>query len=618
MKATVTSLQQRRELSEVESSELLEMQRSIMEKVALGHDPQLTLDALCQSVEAMVDNAVASVMKFDESHSFLEVIAAPSLPDEAKTSLNGLIPDKHAGSCGTAVYCNEPQYVYNTKTDPRWQHFQQFIIDFNVGACWSVPIRTSDDAAIGSFALSSFEQRQPSSFFKSLLETASHIAGIILKRQEEEQTLWDMAHYDSLTGLPNRSLFHVRLDHAIERAERSDSKLALMFLDLDKFKDINDSEGHECGDKVLKHVADQIKSCLRKDDTLARIGGDEFIILIEDIEDAKAVEKVCEKVNKALEPKQSLDFVKQSLTISIGISIFPDDTDSASILLRNADTAMYEAKRQGKAKYCFYKHTLTEDVKSRLAMTQELEVALKQDQFIVHYQPQYCCKSGAIKGIEALVRWQHPDKGLVPPMTFISIAEENGLIGDIGEQVFRIACSQCVEWWKNGLPEFILAVNLSVSELRDGYAEKLLLILKQIQFPIDQLELEITESMIMNDFNRDELEKLHELGFKVAMDDFGTGHSSLAQLKHLPISKLKIDRSFVKDIPEDPNDMVVAQTIITMGHSLGLKVVAEGVETEDQRDFLVEKGTDFLQGYLLSKPLSTQDMEILLKQSASS
>jgi len=599
-------------LSVEQSSALLEMQRKVMEKVALGHDPQLTLDALCHSVEAMVDDAVASVMKYDESDSFLEVISAPSLPDAAKLCLKDLIPGRYAGSCGTAVYSNEAQYVYDTKSDDRWQYFQQFVTDFNVGACWSVPIRTSNHEAIGSFALTSFEQRKPSAFFRSLLETAAHIAGIVVKRQQEEKILWDMAHYDSLTGLPNRSFFQLRLEHALEKASRNKTKGALLFLDLDKFKDINDSEGHDCGDKVLKYAADQMAQCLRKGDTLARIGGDEFIILIEDIESIAVVQKVCDKVKKALGKKQAPHFIKRILTTSIGISLYPDDANSSSLLLRNADTAMYEAKKQGVGQYCFYKQMLTEEVKTRLSMVDSLETALIREEFIVYYQPQYCCISGKIKGIEALVRWQHPEKGILPPGGFITIAEETGLIRGIGDQVFKIACSQCVEWWNNGLPRFVLAVNLSVIELQQGYAEKLLDNLNQIQFPIEWLELEITESMIMDDANRDELKKLHEFGFKIAMDDFGTGHSSLAQLKHLPISKLKIDRSFVKDIPEDENDMIVAQTIITMGHSLGLKIVAEGVETEDQKDFFIEKGSDFLQGFLLSKPLAMKDMEKLL------
>jgi len=610
--SVVVPFQQRKELSIEQSSALLEMQRKVMEKVALGHDPKLTLDALCYSVETMVDNAVASIMKFDKSNTFLDVISAPSLPCEAKSSLDGLIPDHYAGSCGTAVYSNEAQYVFDTRVDERWQYFQQFVTDFNVGACWSVPIRTADDAAIGSFALSSFEQRKPSLFYRNILETAAHIAGIILKRQQEEQILWDMAHYDSLTGLPNRSFFQLRLEHAIEKADRSNTKIALLFLDLDKFKDINDSEGHECGDKVLKYAADQISQCLRKEDTLSRIGGDEFIILIEDLKDISAVQKVCDKVNRALAEKNAPDFIKRLLTTSIGISLYPDDANSSSLLLRNADTAMYQAKKQGAGQYCFYKQMHTEEVQTRLSIADAIEKALVRKEFIVFYQPQYCCKSGRIKGIEALVRWLHPEKGIVSPADFIAVAEETGLICALGEQVFKMACRQCVAWWDKGLPQFVLAVNLSVSELKQGYAEKLLDNLNQAQFPIEKLELEITESMVMDASNRDELKKLHEFGFTVAMDDFGTGHSSLSQLKHLPISKLKIDRSFVKDIPEDVNDMVVAQTIITMGHSLGLDVVAEGVETEAQKEFFVEKGSDFLQGFLLSKPLSIDDMEALL------
>jgi len=611
---TVISLTQRQELDSKQSAKLLEMQRSIMEKVALGEDPCLTLDALCYSVEAMIEGAAASVMKYDDSQTFLEVISAPSLPEQAIAGLNGLVPDKYAGSCGTAVYSNEAQYVYDTTVDDRWQYFQQFVIDFNVGACWSVPIRTSNHSAMGSFALSSFEQRKPSLFYRSLLETAAHIAGIILKRQQEEKILWDMAHYDALTGLPNRSYFQLTLELALEKASQNDSQLALLFLDLDKFKDVNDSEGHECGDKVLKYVAKQVKGCLRSQDTLARIGGDEFIVLIEGSEHSAFLKAFCDNIQRALVQQNPSKDIKQSLSTSIGISLYPDDGDTASILLRNADTAMYEAKRLGGSQLCFYKQTLTQEVVDRVALTQELEHALVAKQFVVYYQPQYCCKSGLIKGMEALVRWQHPVKGLVSPAEFIPVAEDSGLITEIDEQVFNIACSQCVEWWRIGLPQFILAVNLSVAELKDGYAEKLLSNLLETQFPIEQLELEITESMVMDSSSREELKKLHELGFKISMDDFGTGHSSLAQLKHLPITKLKIDRSFVKDIPDDANDMVVAQTIIAMGHSLSLKIVAEGVETDAQKDFLIAKGSDFLQGYLLSKPLSAELMADLLKE----
>lgn len=616
IESTVIPLTQRQELDSKQSAKLLELQRSIMEKVALGEDPHLTLDALCHSVEAMIEGAVASVMKYDDSQTFLEVISAPSLPEQAIACLNGLVPDTYAGSCGTAVYSNEAQYVYNTTVDDRWQYFQQFVIDFNVGACWSVPIRTSSNAAMGSFALSSFEQRKPSLFYRSLLETAAHIAGIILKRQQEEKILWDMAHYDALTGLPNRSYFHLTLELALEKANQNDSQLALLFLDLDKFKDVNDSEGHECGDKVLKYVAKQVQGCLSSQDTLARIGGDEFIVLIEGSEHGSFLQDICDNIQRALVQENRPKYIKQSLSTSIGISLYPDDGDTASILLRNADTAMYEAKRQGGAQNCFYKQTLTQEVVDRVALTQELEQALVANQFVVHYQPQYCCNSGLIKGMEALVRWQHPVKGLVSPAEFIQVAEDSGLITEIDEQVFSIACTQCVEWWRIGFPQFILAVNLSVAELKDGYAEKLLSKLQETQFPIEQLELEITESMVMDSSSRDELKKLHELGFKISMDDFGTGHSSLAQLKHLPITKLKIDRSFVKDIPQDASDMVVAQTIIAMGHSLGLKIVAEGVETYEQKDFLIAKGSDFLQGYLLSKPLSAEQMAGLLKENA--
>ncbi len=595
--------------SREQSASLLQIQHEIMEQLALGTDHQSILDALCRAAEHITENAVASVMLFDESNTFLQVIAAPSLSADAIAQLNGLVPGEEGGSCGAAVYSNKPQYVCNTQADKRWSVFHDFIESFKIGACWSNPIRMNETTPIGSFALASFETRQPTEFHKRLLETCAYIAGIVIKRQKEEDQLWKMAHYDGLTNLPNRSFFNSHLDYSIRIAQRTGKQFALLFLDLDRFKDINDTQGHEAGDEVLKYIAESIKSSLRKNDMFARIGGDEFVILIEDLDDSSLVQQVCEKIASSFLSKVTIQGIDYPLTTSIGVSVFPEHGETPQMLLRNADTAMYAAKRRGAGNYCFYEAELTHNVTERIQLTAEIRKALVQHQFEVYFQPQFDSVSEQLTGAEALIRWPHPDKGMIPPVLFIPVAEQSELIKEIGLYVLEKACRQCLAWWDAGLPKFILAVNVSVNQLDVGFSDHIHNVLKSMAFPIDKLELEITESQVINFDDLEELKKLESLGVGIAMDDFGTGHSSLAHLKRLPITKLKIDRSFVKDLQEDSDDKVIASAIISMGQSLGLKVVAEGVETDAQKCFLVDNGCDQLQGYLLGRPMPPEEFE---------
>ena len=602
------------EITTEQANKLLILQRDIMKKVAFGHEQeyQAVLNQLCKATELLIPDAVASIMLFDETQSCLNVVSAPSLPTNAVDALNGLIPNEFAGSCGTAVYSNSPQFVFNTRSDLRWANFKQFIIDFSVRACWSFPIRVNEISAIGSFALSSFEERKPSPFYVQLLETSASIAAIIIKRQQEQKHLWRMAHFDALTGLPNRTLLIQRLQHSLEKAQRSEQKLALLFLDLDNFKEINDTQGHGVGDDVLKLVATQIIESLRPKDTLARLGGDEFVIVIDSFDGLEDIHAICNKILEAVKDiKHPLNF---AISISIGVSVWPDHGDTINLLMRNADTAMYEAKSRGNSNFSIYQEKLTKDAQNRLEFIREMDAALSQQQFCLYYQPQFDIKAEQVLSIEALVRWQHETKGLVPPLDFIPIAEETGFIEKLGLYVLKNACEQCLNWWEQGLPKFKLAVNVSVKQLKHGFSTQVLTLLQDLNFPIEMLELEITESSIMQSVCHDELDKLKSLGLNIVMDDFGTGHSSLSQLKSLPISKLKIDRSFIKDIPEDKNDMTMTRTIIAMGQSLGLEIVAEGVETDEQLDFLKKESCDQLQGFLLSKPIPAVEMARLLKQ----
>ena len=614
MEPKVISLRPEYGVTTEQAEKLLRLQREILEQVALGVDYREILDALCKAAEQMVNDAVASIMVYDETGTFLTVLAAPSMPTDAVDALNGLIPSENAGSCGTAVHSNEPQYVANTREDRRWCDLQTFVENFCIGACWSCPVKIEKNKAMGSFALSSFEERVPSAFYKQLLETSAQIVGIILKRHQEELSLWNLAHYDVLTGLANRTFFNNELSLALERATAQNDQLAVLILDLDGFKDVNDTQGHDVGDMVLKWVAEKVQGELGRKDVFARLGGDEFVILVKYSGKPLVVNQLISKIITLFKQKIVVANHEFSLSTSIGVSFFPEDGKSPKDLLRHADAALYEAKKSGRNCARFYNEDLTHSVRHRMDLIAELRIALINGDFVLHYQPQYCLKSNKLLAVEALIRWQHPEKGLIPPNDFIPVAEQSGLIKELGLWVFTAACQQCLEWWRSGVAEFSLAINLSVKQLDAGSIQQFQDILNGMDFPIQNLEVEVTESLIMQQDSLHELKKLEALGVSISMDDFGTGHSSLAQLKHLPISKLKIDRSFIKDLETDENDKVIVKTIIAMGHSFGLKIVAEGVETVGQKDFLMRESCDLMQGYLLSRPLPAEQLIKLISE----
>lgn len=596
---------------------ILRLQRDVLASVARKADATHTLELLCGALEALVPNAVASVMLLDPAGESLSVIAAPSIPADAIARLNGLRPAASAGSCGTAVFSGVPQYVENTLEDPRWSPpgMRQWALDFNVCACWSYPIEVEGDRVIGSVALSSFEHRAPEEFHRRLLETASQLAAIVIERQQEQEQLWRLAHHDHLTGLPNRVLLERQLQLAIARCRRQQGRLALLFLDLDHFKHINDAFGHHVGDLVLGKAAAAMAGCLRVDDLLARLGGDEFLILLANVDHLMDVPTVAEKLLERLAQPILVDGREHHLSASIGVSIYPEDGTDLETLQKHADIAMYEAKARGRGCFEYFQQELTRAVTARVEIAHALQGALARNEMQPYFQPQFAARSGRLEGVEVLARWQRPGLGPVSPDTFIPVAEETGLIGRLGEYLVAHACRHCVGWWAAGLPAFQLAINLSARQLRAGFTEGMLEIVDSTGFPRERLEFEITESMLMERGLESiaELHKLKEAGITISMDDFGTGHSSLSQLKHLPISKLKIDRSFVTDIPQDANDAIIARTVIAMGHALDLQVVAEGVESTAQHEFLRREGCDLLQGYLFCRPLPAAEFEVFLQ-----
>jgi diguanylate cyclase (GGDEF)-like protein/PAS domain S-box-containing protein len=441
----------------------------------------------------------------------------------------------------------------------------------------------------------------------------------ITEQKQVEEKIRHMAHHDALTQLPNRVLLHDRIGQAIAKAQRSREALALLFIDLDRFKTVNDSLGHHVGDRLLKSVAARLEACTRGSDTIARIGGDEFVVLLSDLDEPENARHVAQKVLDALSAPVEIDGHELRVTPSIGICAYPHDGHDVEALMRNADTAMYHAKQMGRNNYQFFTQAMNDAAQERLLLENDLRHAVERGEFVLHYQPQVDLRTGGIIGFEALVRWQHPQRGLVAPSHFIGAAEETGLIGQIGEWVLREACSQARAWHDAGHAGLQVAVNCSAQQFqREGFVETVGRVLRETRLASPRLDLEITESVIIHHSEEviARFESLDDMGVRISIDDFGTGYSSLSYLKRFAIHQLKIDQSFVRDISSDPDDAAIVSAIIAIAHSLGLQVVAEGVEAAEQLAFLRSLGCDAAQGYFFSRPVPADEFARLLDQSS--
>ena len=440
------------------------------------------------------------------------------------------------------------------------------------------------------------------------LGATTHYVGVfsdITQIKESQEKLDYMAHHDPLTALPNRLLFHDRLMHAVQRAARNDEQLAILFIDLDRFKNVNDTLGHHIGDELLKQVAAALEKRLRDGDTLARLGGDEFIVLLENVEGEFGAGHVAEKLMAMFEEPFMVSDYELFVTGSVGISLYPNDATDLNMLIRNADVAMYQAKARGRNGYQFYAPSMTGEGVERLRLETMLRRSIEKNEIFLNYQPQVEIDTGRLIGVEALVRWENPELGVVTPIRFIPLAEDTGFINQLGKWVLFEACRQMIRWQEAGLYVPKIAVNLSVKQFERGSIVNMVAdILAETGLAPNRLQLEVTESVIMN--TGDALvfiNDLHSIGVGLAIDDFGTGYSSLAYLKQLPVQTLKIDRSFIKDISTDANDEAIAIAIIQLGKSLNLSVIAEGVETQEQAAFLLQHGCNLAQGYFYSRPV---------------
>ena len=449
----------------------------------------------------------------------------------------------------------------------------------------------------------------------------THYVGIfsdISKLKSSQEKLKHLTHYDALTDLPNRALLVERVEQAIRHANRTSNRVALVMLDLDRFKHINESYGHTVGDKLIADVANNLRHVVRDDDTLARVGGDEFVLLFEDIEDIAKLGFMTERIQRALAAPIELPDQIVNMTASMGICVYPEDGANASELIRNADAAMFHAKAQGRNTYQFYTEEMTRKAFEVLLLENDLRQAIEREELVLYYQPQINMKRGEVIGAEALIRWNHKVLGTVSPARFIPIAEESGLIVEIGDWVLEEGCRRMSRWQQSGLNVNHLALNVASLQLsRGGLVTRLGALLSQYSLESKQIELEVTEGFVMDRSERSisQLRALRELGVTIAIDDFGTGYSSLSYLKDLPMNKLKIDQSFVRGLPNDKADMALTKTIVELGTGLDMEVIAEGVETEEQAAFLIAEGCHNAQGYLYGKPMPAVEFEAFWKAS---
>lgn len=444
------------------------------------------------------------------------------------------------------------------------------------------------------------------------------LATSISVRRRNEETIQLQAHYDELTKLPNRRLFYDRLGQSLLKAQRDADSLTLMLIDLDRFKEVNDTLGHDAGDVLLVEAAHRINRCVRESDTVARMGGDEFVVILNGMGESVRIERIAQNIIDGLSEPFMLGAEQAYITASIGITIYPNDAATdIDTLLKNADQAMYMSKDLGRNRFSYFTEQLQQSAQKRLQLTNDLRSALKDNQFHLYYQPIIEMATGEVHKAEALIRWQHPTRGLISPVEFIPLAEENGMVNQIGDWVFRRAISQCKQWRLSHNASFQISVNKSPVQFHgnDKYSLGWLALMQEIGLSGKGISIEITEGLLLDVGSavHDKLRAFQEAGVQIAIDDFGTGYSSLAYLKKFDIDNLKIDKSFVRNLEQGTDDLALCEAIIVMAHKLGLKVIAEGVETAGQRDLLMRVGCDYAQGYLFSKPLPADEFEVFLQ-----
>jgi len=603
-----------RDITERKREERLqEGEAAILERIAGVVELTEVLDTLLRLVEAECPGIKATVLLFDEEGGRLHSCAAPSMPQAWIDAIEGIPVGEGVGSCGTAAHRREPVLVSDVETDPLWKDYRDLIRPFGLRACWSWPIMSADGAILGTSAMYCATARDPTALETRLAAFTIHVAGIAIQRKQAEDRIRFLAQNDALTGLPNRARLEPIIDHALRNAAQRKSEAAVVFIDIDSFKSVNDGLGHRAGDSVLQVIASRLRSILGPRETASRFSGDEFVVLLREagLDSGVTLARIA-ALRAAVSAPIAIDDRTFHLTTSVGVAHYPRDGSTAEVLVANADAALYRAKEFGRDNVQLFTREMKVGSEGRLFRQEEMRRGLREEEFLLHYQPQVSLTTGHIEGVEALVRWRHPTLGLLSPGEFIPLAEQTGLIVKLGDWVLRSACRQARSWQLAGLPAMTVSVNVSARQFRErDWVSHVAAALADSELDPQWLELELTESLIMQDPRKavGTMQALRDLGVQIAIDDFGTGYSNLSSLNTFPISRLKIDRSFVQGLPEARGDSAITGAVISLGHQLGLTVIAEGVETTAQMDFLRNKGCDAVQGYYVGRPMPAAVVE---------
>jgi len=580
------------------------LQQDILQGMANGLPLREIMERLCCRVETLAPSVICSVLAVDREQQ-LRHVASPGLPQHYHRAIDGLLIGPCAGSCGTAAFRCEPVEVTDIATDPLWESFRHLALPLGLRACWSSPIKGHDGRVIGVFAFYYPRSRGPTLFERQIVATCLHLCMIALEQEETRARAYEHAFTDPLTHLPNRARFQQRLTETMAIVSETSQRVAVQYIGLDRFRSVNETLGYAAGDELMRLVATRLRGLIRGQDAAARIGGDEFAVI--EVGDFQA-EDVARRARRLIEsigaPVISSGQHVQ-LGASIGIAI-ADDACSADELIQDAALAMRRVKETGRGNYVFHEKELNARMHARYRAESDLRAALANDQFVLHFQPIFSMERCAVVGAEALLRWQHPERGMVPPDEFIPLAEQSGIIDELGTWVIREACRIAAHWDNN----FKIAVNLSPLQFeKPGLVATVVEALKDSGLSPDRLELEVTESVLLRDnaVNIAVLDELSDLGVSIALDDFGTGYSSLSYLHRFSFDCIKIDHSFICDITRNRDSLKIVRAIVMLAHSLGLEVTAEGVETDEQLAAVRGEGCDFVQGYYIGAPMPVAD-----------
>ena len=597
------------ELRGIKKAEVLNNKSSeILEMIAVGHSAPDIYNAIALMYENRHPGMRCSMLEL-HGNKLLHG-GAPSLPKEYCDAIHCLEYGPNIGSCGTSTYTGKRVLVENIETDPKWEHLKGVALPHGMRCCWSEPIKNSLGKVLGAFGMYYNHPALPNEEESNDLKSAARLAGIVMERDQAQKRIRELAYTDVLTGLSNRAHFYQHLEELINNSYRHNHRFALLYIDLDDFKSVNDSFGHDAGDLLLKIIAERLENTCREIDFIARLSGDEFCVIVEEVNDEYDAAHVAQRCLSSLSQPFELSVRKLIPACSIGIAHYPDDGADMATLIKAADTSLYSAKERGKNQYAFYKPELTFESEYRFQVEKHLRDAIEKEQLSLVYQPQYSISTGEIIGVEALSRWHHSLLGQVSPIEFITTAERIGMMKPLTEWVLKTACRQTAEWKKEGLPSLRMAVNISPSQFLDKEIVSMIKrIIDETGIAPSDLELEVTEGSVQTDqTNLSTFKDLKDLGIRLVIDDFGTGYSSLASLKHLEVDCLKIDKYFVDAIHIDNDALLLVDFMINLGQKLGYGVIAEGVESAEQLKTLNKLGCNGVQGYFFSKPVCGKEI----------